>query len=214
MSPMLFSDTRNGPTQTLVAELRDYPEWHRGRARYGLWLAPIVDEALHGYVDTVRGQLADLLHPSPERQLHLTLFVCGFEQPEPVLDDDFTPAKLRQQIELLGRTRGKPCSFPLGRVDSFASAAFIPVGDPEARLSRWREVLQRTGSEIRQAAYVPHITLGLYKRKVTAAVLRKRLADIEPPPPCLAVTELHYATYCARTHFGHLESRHRMTLDA
>ena len=211
---MLFSDTRNGPAETLVAELRDYPEWHQGRARYGLWLVPVVDEALHGYVDSVRGQLADLLHPSLERQLHLTLFVCGFEQSERVADDDFTPTQLSDQIERLSHRRGRPCSFPLGRVDSFASAAFIPVGDPEGRLSRWREVLEHTGSEIRQAAYVPHITLGLYKRKVAAEVVRQRLADIAPPPAHLAVTELHYATYSARMHFGPLERRHRLTLEA
>jgi 2'-5' RNA ligase len=211
---MLFSDTRNGPLETLVAELHDYPEWHRGRARYGLWLVPVVEEAIHGYVDTVRQQLADLLHPCPERQLHLTLFVCGFEQSQRVADDDFTPVQLSRQIELLWQARGEPCSFPLGRVDSFASAAFIPVGDPEGRLLRWRDALERAGPEIRQAAYVPHITLGLYKRKLTSAMVRKRLAEVAPPPTRLAVSELHYASYGARTHFGPLLSRHRMALDA
>lgn len=212
MPSMLLSDTGNGPRETLVAELRDYPEWHRGRARYGVWLAPVFDPALHDYIRALRQRLSDLLYPSPQRQLHLTLFVCGFEQPTSVMDDDFTPAQLRRQIELLGRARGGPCALPLGPVDSFASAVFIPVGDPEGRLSRWRHALEHAGREIRQAAYVPHITLGLYRRKVAANDLRARLSEIDLPPVSLMVTELHYATYCARTHFGPLESHHRMAL--
>ena len=212
MPSMLLSDTRAGPRESLVAELRDYPEWHRGRARYGVWLVPVFDESLHDYVRAARQCLSDLLHPSPQRQLHLTLFVCGFEQPARLADDDFTPAQLRRQIELLGQARGGPCVLPLGPVDSFASAAFIPVGDPAGRLSRWRHVLEHAGREVRQATYVPHITLGLYRRKVTAKDLRARLGDIGLPPVSLKVTELHYATYCARTHFGPLESHHRMVL--
>ncbi|WP_266182838.1 2'-5' RNA ligase family protein [Dyella humicola] len=209
---MLFSDATNGPSETLVADLRDYPEWHRGRLRFGLWLAPVMDEALHGYAEAVRQRLSDLLHPMPQRQLHLTLFVCGFEQPTSVADDDFTPAQLSRQIERLNRVRGEPCVLPLGPVDSFASAAFIPVGDPEGRLSRWRDALGCAGREIRQAAYVPHITLGLYRRKLTAKHVRARLGELDSPPTSLRVTELHYATYSAQAHFGPLESHHRIAL--
>ncbi len=214
MPSMLFSDARNGPSETLVADLRDYPEWHRGRVRYGLWLAPVMDEALHGYVAAVRQQLSDWLHPMPQRQLHLTLFVCGFEQPTSGADDDFTPAQLRRQIEQLDREPGARCVLPLGPVDSFATAAFIPVGDPQGRLSRWRHALGGAGREIRQAAYVPHITLGLYRRKLTGEQVRARLRDIDSPPRSLTVSELHYATYNAQAHFGPLESHHRMALPA
>ena len=35
---MLFSDPANSPAETLVTELRDYPQWHRGRQRYGVWV--------------------------------------------------------------------------------------------------------------------------------------------------------------------------------
>jgi hypothetical protein len=45
-------------------------------------------------------------------------------------------------------------------------------------------------------------------------MVRKRLAELAAPPPRLAVSELHYATYGARTHFGSLLSSHRLALDA
>lgn len=211
---MLFSDAERGPRETLATELRDYPEWHRGRRRYGVWLAPVTDPALLGYVGDAQRQLADLIHASPQRQPHLTLFVCGFEQPARVADDDFSPAQLQRQIELLGASRGPACVLPLGRPDSFASAAFLPVGDPSGRLDGWRRTLGEAAREVRQAVYVPHVTLGLYRRRVGADVIRRRLAQLAPPPVPLRVGQLHYATYDARTLFGPLESRHCLMLDA
>lgn len=210
---MLFSDPGASPTETIAAELRDYPEWHRGRGRYGVWMIPVDDPLLLNYIQTVQQQLADLLHPSPQRQPHLTLFVCGFEQSVCVDDDDFSPQQLSSQVDGLNQVRGSVCSLSLGRPDSFASAAFIPVDDSDGRLSRWRDALNGVAREIRQATYIPHITLGLYKRRVGADVVRQRLASFDAPPMSLAVTQLHYATYDARTQFGRLESQHRLMLD-
>jgi 2'-5' RNA ligase len=211
---MLFSDLLHGPSETIVAPLRDYPEWHRGRTRYGLWMITVDDPALLDYIATVQHRLADLLHPMQQRQPHLTVFVCGFEQPARVANDDFSPMQLQAQIDALHRTRGTSCVLPLAAPDSFASAAFIPVHDSEGRLTVWRDVLGQEGREVRQAAYTPHITLGLYRRKITAEMVRSRLSEIEAPPVSLHVQQLHYATYDARHHFGPLESQHGLTLDA
>lgn len=210
---MLFSDPATSPAETLVAELRDYPEWHRGRLRYGVWLALVDDPALLDYLRAAQARLADLLHPSPQRQPHLTVFVCGFEAAARRADDDFTPAQLHAQIERLQRVRGPACALPLGRADSFASAAFLPVGDPQGRLARWRAALGGAAREVRQQAYHAHVTLGLYRRTVDAATLRRRLAELDPPPPTLPVRQLHYATYAASTMLGPLESRHCLQLD-
>jgi 2'-5' RNA ligase len=211
---MLFSDARHGPSETIVAELRDYPEWHRGRLRFGVWMISVEDPALLDYIESAQRRLADLLHPSLQRQPHLTMFVCGFEQSACIADDDFSPMQLQAQIDALHRERGTSCSLPLAGPDSFASAAFIPVGDPEGRLTIWREVLGRKVREVRQAPYTPHITLGLYRRKITAEIVRQRLSEIEAPPVSLRVGSLHYATYDARLQFGSLESQRRLVLDA
>ena len=211
---MLFSDIRHGPRETIVTELRDYPDWHRGRLHYGVWIVPIDDPSLLHYIASVQRRLDDLLHPGLQRQPHLTVFVCGFEQHVCTADDDFSLLQRRAQTSALHRVRGRSCRLPLAAPDSFASAAFIPVGDPEQRLARWREVLGREAREVRQAAYVPHITLGLYRQKVMAADLRRRLSEIEPPSMPLNVESLHYATYHAHQQWGPLESRFRLTLDA
>ncbi|PMQ02814.1 hypothetical protein DyAD56_22045 [Dyella sp. AD56] len=208
---MLFSDPVAGPAETLVAELRDYPEWHRGRGRYGVWVVPVQDAALLDYIDTAREHLADLIHPSPRRQPHLTVFVCGFHG-EGVEDDDFPPQRLARQVALLRACAGAMCTLPLARPDSFASAAFIPVGDPKGQLARWRQVLGEASREVRQSPYVPHITLGLYRRCVAGDVVRRRLAMLATPPPMLAVRELHYVTYDTRDQLGPLETLYSVSL--
>jgi 2'-5' RNA ligase len=211
---MLISDVKHGPSETVIAELRDYPEWHRQRQRYGVWIVPVNDPLLLDYIEATRRRLADLLHSSEQRQPHLTLFVCGFEQRARIADDDFAPAQLHQQIESLQSLRSAECSLPLGAPDSFAGAAFIPVTDPSSQLSRWRCALEEATKEIRQSTYVPHITLGLYKRKAAAEEIRERLGEIAAPSMSLRVSQLDYATYDARLHFGLLETRHIVTLES
>ena len=211
---MLFSDVLHGPAETLVAELRDYPEWRRGRLRYGVWTVPVEEPALLDYIASAQRRLADLLHPMARRQPHLTVFVCGFEQPARALDDDFSQAQLQAQIRALHRSRRTSFTLPLAAPDSFASAAFVAVGDPQGRLAAWREVLGNESREIRQAAYVPHVTLGLYRRRVPAEVVRQRLGEIAAPPLPLRVDSLHYATFDVRFQSSPLESRYRLALEA
>jgi 2'-5' RNA ligase len=206
---MLFSDPGAGPVETLAAELRDYPEWRRGRERYGVWVLPIVQPDLLDYLANARRALADLLHPSPLRQPHVTVFVCGFHQPRGRADDDFSPGLLRRQRALLRRHAGGQATLPLARPDSFASAAFIPVDDATGRIAHWRALFGSVSHEVRQSTYVPHITLGLYRRRVHAATIRRRLAALEAPSMALIATELHYVTYAAREQLGPLRVHRR-----
>lgn len=211
---MLFSDAAAGPAETLVAELRDYPEWHRGRHRYGVWVVPITQPELLAYIEQARARLADVLHPSLLRQPHLTVFVCGFHRPRGSADDDFSPHQLRRQIAALRSGAALSAELPLGRPDSFASAAFIPVADPDGQLAHWRHLLGHAAREVRPSPYVPHVTLGLYRRRLDADSVRERLGELSAPPGALIATELHYATYAARNQFGPLRSQRRCLLAA
>jgi 2'-5' RNA ligase len=209
---MLLSHPTQAPDATLVTDIRDYPEWHQGRLRYAVWIVPINCPALLSHIHTLQTQLSDLLHAT-RRQPHLTLFVCGFEQTQAVADDDFTPEQLRQQMEGLGQVQSPPCTLEIGPPDSFASAAFLPVFDDRGHLQRWRTALGQSCREVRQSAYVPHITLGLYKRRIGADELRQRLAQLPVPANSqLNIEELHYATYESRDLFGPLDTQRRIPL--
>lgn len=209
---MLFSDLLAGPAETVVADLRDYPEWHRGRRRYGVWIVPVVQAELIDYITRARAMLSDVLYPCTLRQPHLTVFVCGFHRPRGTAGDDFLPRQLRSQIAAL-RSGAPACArLPLAAPDSFASAAFLPVADPEGRIARWRQLLGQSMREIRPSPYVPHITLGLYRQRLDAATVRERLEQLPTPPAALAATELHYTTYAAQNQFGPLRSERRHVL--
>lgn len=198
---------------TLVAQPRDYPEWHKGRSRYGIWMVPIDCPRVLGYVEKVTEQLSDLLHPT-RRQPHLTVFVCGFEQPERVHDDDFTADQLARQMAALQRLQPPACSLQIGVPDSFASAAYLRVGDPDGQLSSWREALGEGGREVRFGPYVPHVTLGLYRRQLGAAELRRRLDAVTGTRQVeLPVSRLEYADYDSRDMFGRLRCRQVIKLD-
>ncbi|MCO5785208.1 2'-5' RNA ligase [Pseudomonas sp. G11-1] len=208
---MLLSDTVPF-AETTVAQLRDYTEWHRGRSRYAIWMIPINCPRALAHIDQLTASLADLLHPS-RRQPHITLFVCGFEGQSVRYDDDFTSAQLQRQLTGLDRLALPPCELRIGAPDSFASAAFLTVDDPQGHLSRWREALGAGCSEIRQTSYVPHITLGLYRRAISATELRQRLQSLVIPDTLpLAVECLEYATYSSRDMLGPLECQWRVAV--
>lgn len=209
--PTTASDFRF--SETLVAQRRDYPEWHKGRQRYGIWMVPIDCPQVLGYVAQVTGQLADLLHPS-RRQPHLTVFVCGFEQPGRVHDDDFTAAQLARQIAALQDLQPSACTLQVGGPDSFSSAAYLRVADPDGQLERWRKALAESCQEVRFGPYVPHVTLGLYRRQLTAAELRLRLQRVTGVQQLeLPVNRLEYVTYESSDMFGPLRCTQAVRLD-
>lgn len=206
---MLVSASGFSFSETIAAERRDYPEWHKGRSRYAIWMIPVDCPQVLAYLDQATRQLADLLHPS-RRQPHITLFVCGFEQERQLYNDDFTAGQLQQQITAL-RDASRPASLQIGPPDSFASAAYLSVTDPEGQLEAWRSLLAESCSEIRPLAYVPHITLGLYRREISADRLQERLAEVHCPGELfLPVNRLEYATYSSADMFGLLECRQRI----
>ncbi len=201
---MSFSASGFPFSETVVTQLRDYPEWHKGRSCYAIWMVPIDCPQVLTYVAEVTDQLADLLHPT-RRQPHLTVFVCGFEQPNRVHDDDFTAAQLQRQIDALRRLRQSTYTLQIGRPDSFSSAAYLSVTDPDGHLDTWRGALAGSCTEVRFGPYVPHITLGLYRQQISAAALRQRLDRIPDPPKLhMSVERLEYASYRSADMFGSL----------
>ncbi len=210
---MLICDPSTSPPRSIACELRNYPEWHCGRSRYGLWLLPVQCPTLLAHIARLRLQLADLLHPPGRRQAHISLFICGFSSGLRRLDDDFSKAQLQGQLRELGRDPGIALELQIGKPDSFASAAILPIQDPSGQLQAWRQRLAKHAPEVRQAPYLPHITLGLYRRSLPAEQLRERLNALHlAAPQPLQVRQLHYATYSARQLFGPLQVRHSLRL--
>lgn len=210
---MLFSDPHHAPAQTLACELRDYPEWHRGRPRYGVWTVPVECPRLLARFERARAQLGEWLHRDYRRQAHITLFVCGFPAEQALLDDDFPLERLAAQQQALRELGAAPFELQIGGLDSFASAPFLTVSDPDQRLDALRAALGKYSAEIRQAPYHAHLTVGLYARAVPCAQMRQRLAAFtDRAPLALPVRELHFSTYAAAELGGPLRCEQRLWL--
>lgn len=210
---MLFSDLRQAPVQSIVCERRDYPEWHRGRRRYGVWLLPVDCPRILARLERARAHLGDWLHRDYRRQAHITLFVCGFAADSAQFDDDFPAERLAAQLAALAQLGAGRFELQVGGLDSYASAPFLTIADPDQRLEPLRRTLATHSTEIRQATYHPHLTAGLYARSVPRAVLQQRLSDFaDAAPLALPVNQLQYATYAAAELFGRLRIEQRLVL--
>ena len=196
-----FSAT--GPT--LPVEDRDYPAWRKGRTHYGVWLIDADLGPVRARLQQAQAHLAPLLAAS-QRQPHITVFVCGFMADVVVHDDDFSPALLAAQQAALQALRQAAFTLQIGGIDSFDSAVFLRVCDPERGLERLRHALGQGTREIRQSAYVPHLTVGLYRGAFDKQTVSGRLQSFVPRTPIsLRVESVHFARYEARVLGGPLE---------
>lgn len=212
---MRFLDPRHAPAHTLPCALRDYPEWHRGRPRYAAWTLPVACPPVLARLARAQAHLGDWLLPGYRRQAHVTLFVCGFPCAQAQHDDDFPAARLAAQLDALRDLRARPLRLRVGGLDSFASAPFLAVDDPENALAPLRAVLAAQGAEVRQAPYRAHLTVGLYARRLPAAEVRRRLAAFADAAPLeLAVDELQLSSYASRELGGPLRCERRLRLRA
>ena len=197
----------SGAGRTLPQENRDYPEWHQGRMHYGVWLLDADVGAVRERITQAQAHLAPLLVPH-QRQPHITLFVCGFMADVVAHGDDFTPAMLAKQQAALQALQLEPFTLQIGAIDSFDSAVFLRVEDPSGGLARLRQALGLgLGThEIRQSAYVPHLTVGLYSGAFDTEVVAGQLQSFAPHTPIpLRVERIHFARYEARVLGGPLQ---------
>jgi 2'-5' RNA ligase len=202
----------HGFSHSLACELRDYPEWHKGRSRYGVWVLQVDNQAVLARLEQARQWLGDWLHPPGIRQAHITLFVCGFSAEQAAHDDDFTAPQLAAQLSALQALKPPRFSLHIGPARSFSSAAYLEVLDTEQQLSPLRQALAGPCQEIRQSAYVPHLTLGLYRQRIRRELIEQRLAQLPSTPLELPISHLHYATYDAREQHGELHYQHSYPL--
>ena len=197
---------------TIPAEIRDYPEWHRGRETYAVWVLPLEDEGIQDKFKAAREHLSGYLLKPYHRQPHITLFVCGFLVEKEQFNDDFTRAQLHSQIQVLENAGIQPFEIEIGGLNSFASAPFLEVSDLNNGIARLREVLSRGAREFRTAPYAPHLTVGLYSGSFPSEKVAERLAKLPPNPIRWNVKQIVFATYRAREIGGLLAHREEILL--
>ena len=195
---------------TIPAEMRDFPEWRRGRETYSVWILHMEDKALRDKFEAARKHLKGYILEPYQRQPHITLFVCGFLVEVPQYDDDFTQAQLQSQIGSLENTRIQPFEIEIGGLNSFASAPYLEVHDPQGGIARLREVLADGVREFRTAPYTPHLTVGQYADKFESKGVTRRLAEFPADPIKWKVAQITFATYRADEIAGRLTNLYQI----
>jgi 2'-5' RNA ligase len=197
---------------TIPAEIRDFPEWRRGRETYTVWVLRLEDEAIREKFKAAREHLDGYLLKPYDRQPHITLFVCGFLVEQPQYNDDFTRAQLQAQVRAMENASVQPFEIEIGGLNSFASAPFLEVSDPEDGIARLREDLSRGAREFRTAPYTPHLTVGLYAGTFPSDEVAERLMAFPANPIKLKVEQIAFATYRAQEIAGQLTYKHKIAL--
>ena len=197
---------------TVPAENRDYPEWHNGRETYAVWVLLLEEEGIQNKFKAAREHLSGYLLEPYRRQPHITLFVCGFLVEKPRYNDDFTLKQLRSQIQALDEPSIQPFEIEIGGLDSFASAPFLSVSDPNDGIARLREALSLGAREFRTAPYTPHLTVGLYSGAFPSEEVTRRLAEFPEKQIRLNVEQIAFASYRAQEIAGPLTYRHKKVL--
>ena len=198
--------------KTIPSLLHDYPEWHRGRQDYSVWLIELGRREISQKVAAAREQLSDFLIKPYQRQPHITVYVCGFVADTPRYDDDYSAEQLEHHAQVLRKATVKPFSVNIGGLSSFASAPFLEVDDLDGGLRRVRALLSTTGKEIRRSDYTPHITVGLYSGAFPGSVVFERASSFPKDPCTVTIDRITFATYQAREIAGALTRRYEVVL--
>jgi hypothetical protein len=198
--------------ETIPAIKRDYVEWHRGRAEYGLWLIELETEEIFQKVEAAREHLSDFLLKPYHRQPHVSVFICGFLAETVSLDDDYSTEQFHVQTELLKNAHLRPFVIEVGGLNSFAAAPFLEVEDLDNGIAQARALLSRTAKEIGRSSFTPHVTVGLYSQAFQSSIVARKISTFLCEPVRLTVNQLTFATYEARKLAGSLTGKFRVTL--
>ncbi len=193
----------------------DYPTWRRGRDRYAAWVIPINEPDVEKRLGAVRRALSGrLIHPC-RRAPHVTLFACGFPEMRPRHDDDIAPSVLEGQGETLRAASLEPFEIRVGGARSFRGAPYLAIDDPAGGIERMRRILARAGREQRFAAFIPHVTVGVYNAPWGTADIAAVLGPFGRLPRLrLHVTCIELVSFDARHPAGPLHTQTRVVLGA
>lgn len=197
---------------TIPAEAREFPEWHHRRDTYAVWILQLEKGTIWKKFKAAREHLNGYLLEAYKRQPHITLFVCGFLVDEPQYNDDFTQSQLDAQMQALKNAELQPFEIEIGGFNSFASAPYLEVHDPQGGIPRLREVLANGARDFRTAPYTPHLTVGLYAGAFPSEQVARQMAEFSGEPIRWKAEGITLATYQANEFAGKLTYKHQISL--
>jgi 2'-5' RNA ligase len=177
--------------QTMENVRRDFPEWHKGRARYLLWAIDVDCASVRAQVASANAHLLDLLLSDYRRQPHITLALCGFPASAPQCEDEIGLAQIDAQVAALRLVHPQPFAIDIGALSSFASAPFFHVDAAGDGIAALRACLVPAMVNLNHRAdeYTAHVTVGLYNGAWSSAPVGLRLATFPLAPATRCIVD-------------------------
>ncbi len=211
---MTFDDTLALPPEiqreaplTSVSVEKDFVDWRKGRQRYAVWAVDVDTASLRAIIEQLRDALDDWLLPGCRRQPHITLRIGGFPAPERGFEEDYSRLDFAHHLDALIQAGIPPFRITVGAPRTFPSAPYLPVEDHTNSLARLRHAFPGDEPGWAGFRFVPHVTVGLYRRRVPVAQVIERMAacpGLSPIP--LEVQRITLMTYEASIISGPLHS--------
>lgn len=182
-------------SKTIPHRELDFAEWHRGISHYGFWAVLVDDQGWLDLFEAACAHVERFLHPGYRRAPHITVAACGL-----LSEEHFSPTLQRRQAAALDGAKVPPFFLRAGMLDSFASAPYITVEDPEGSLGQLRSILALISEEDNPpGSYRPHITLGLYREAFETLRVADHLQEFRSVATRqLSVTEVAFCAYETR----------------
>ena len=202
-------------SHTIANVRRDFPQWHKGRARYLLWAIDVDVEAVRAQAAGASLHLLDLLLDGYRRQPHVTLALCGFPSGAPQHPDDVGLARIDAQVAALRQGGPRPFEIEIGFLSSFSSAPFLHVVDADDGVAALRACLAPARFDHQTDDYTAHVTVGLYNGAWPSAQVSRRLAAFPAAPAvrCM-VDRISLMSYAAHDIGGPLTTQAEYLFDS
>jgi hypothetical protein len=198
-----FCDT----ARTLKTDVRDHKDWRKGRERYYLWSLDFDNEQLAQRLDSVQGVLKPFLIQPYKRQIHLTLFVCGFLTDQVVHNDDIEVKLIDSQIDDVKNHPPSSIMLDVAGINSFLAAPYLEVYPRDQSLNELRCRLAKFTSEVRFENWLPHITVGLYNDNLEIDNVRPSLLRLRSLNPItVKINSISLLSYYAADVAGKLRT--------
>lgn len=172
-------------TLTLPPDPEVLAAWRSGPRWFHVVVALIDDDEVESRRRDVAAALgSDVLATSAPGQAHVTIWAAGFE-PLVALPDS-------------GRI-----SLQVGVPSSFTSAAYLTVTGTGVQRVRSR-LTADAAPEVRDVAYVPHVTVGTYVKQVPMTQIDDALLPFSDVPPIPVVGHIRHLVVDTRSPVGAL----------
>lgn len=170
--------------RTVVADPAVLQAWRTGPRWYHVVVAMIDSPEVEERRRTLCAALGDLVTPSAPGQAHVTIWAAGFEPPGALPSSGRIP-------------------LTIGGPDTFVSAAYLTVTGTGVDRVRSRMIADGF-PEDRADPFIPHVTLGTYRREVPLTQVLDALHTLPEAVPLPVMGDIRHLVVDTRSEEGTL----------